>query len=257
MHTNVLPGGQLESTLLHSFHRGAAIRRWLLRADCPPLLKYCFRIIDKAYNYRKKGQATDEDKELSDDLPWEDIAHGTYDDPPQFEALKWVQSAPPPPELVSACGNSKIRCFSRVRAVRGYYTIPTATAIGNSYVCFKDGDTWATGQIQHIFDFKDGDMHYAINRSKSLQLSQSRDPFAAFWFHGFQAKMVSSSFSKKLEIVSQKELLGHVARWELIKGRTVVLSLARVRDFHKNSVFSTEQPLGLNIQKGFHQVLIV
>lgn len=188
------------------------------------------KIIDKAYNYKKRGLPTDdnEDQSNGDDLTWESISQAGHDDTLEFEALKWVQSAPPPSELVSASGKSEIRCFSRVRAPRGYYTIPGAEAIGNTYVCFKDGDTWASGQIQYIFDFKDGDIHFAIRRSKSLQLSKSRDPFMSFWTHGFEAKLVSSSFSRKLEIFSQKEVLGHVAWWELVKGRAVVLSLARV-----------------------------
>lgn len=221
----------MESTLLHSFHCGAAIRQWLLRPDCPPLLKYCLKIIDKAYNYKKRGLPTDDDNEEQpnpDDLSWENIAQGRHDDPLQFEALKWAQSGPPPSELVSACGKPEIRCFSRVRAPRGYYTIPGAEAIGNTFVCFKDGNTWSSGQIQYIFDFQDGNIHFAIRRSKPLQLSQARDPFMAFWAHGFQAKLVSSSFSNKLEIFSQKEVLGHVAWWKLVKGRAVVLSLSRV-----------------------------
>lgn len=97
-------------------------------------------------------------------------------------------------------------------------------------------------------------MHFAINRSQPLRLSQSRDPFAAFWSRGFKAKMVSSSFSKKLEIVCQKEVLGHVARWELIKGKTVVLSLEKVRDSINFLFFFTEQPLVLSIQKAFQQL---
>ncbi|KAJ3754957.1 hypothetical protein EV360DRAFT_9263, partial [Lentinula raphanica] len=41
--------GELESTLLHSFCKGASFRRLTLNEDCPPLLKHCFLLIEKAY----------------------------------------------------------------------------------------------------------------------------------------------------------------------------------------------------------------
>ncbi|KAJ3907013.1 hypothetical protein F5879DRAFT_768125, partial [Lentinula edodes] len=41
--------GEFESTLLHSFCKGSAFRRWLLRPNCPPLLKVLRRLLDKAF----------------------------------------------------------------------------------------------------------------------------------------------------------------------------------------------------------------
>lgn len=163
-----------------------------------------------------------------DDITPESVANLRSGTTPTFEAMKWLLSTPAPPELVALCKNSAIRCFSRIRAPRGYYTIPEKKAIGNSHVCFKDGVDWTSGQIQHIFDYGDGKIFMAIHRSQALRLNGAVDPFKSFWEHGFQARLVSSSFSRKLEIFRQKEVLGHVARWELVEGKTVVLSLARV-----------------------------
>ncbi|KAJ4473379.1 hypothetical protein C8J55DRAFT_433894, partial [Lentinula edodes] len=39
--------GQFESTLLHSFCKGSAFRRWLLRPNCPPLLKVLRQLLVK------------------------------------------------------------------------------------------------------------------------------------------------------------------------------------------------------------------
>ncbi|KAJ4467609.1 hypothetical protein C8R41DRAFT_707759, partial [Lentinula lateritia] len=38
---------EFESTLLHSFCKGSAFRRWLLRPNCPPLLRVLRQLLDK------------------------------------------------------------------------------------------------------------------------------------------------------------------------------------------------------------------
>ncbi|KAJ3779026.1 hypothetical protein FB446DRAFT_630821, partial [Lentinula raphanica] len=46
--TNHKPGEQ-QSTIHHSFCKSSVYRQWLLRPDCPPLLQYCLKLLDKAY----------------------------------------------------------------------------------------------------------------------------------------------------------------------------------------------------------------
>jgi len=41
--------GQLESTMLFSFIRAGKLRCWLSRPDCPPVIKECKALFDKAY----------------------------------------------------------------------------------------------------------------------------------------------------------------------------------------------------------------
>ena len=36
--------------MLHSFIKAGKLRRWLSRADCPPVIKECKRLFDKAYS---------------------------------------------------------------------------------------------------------------------------------------------------------------------------------------------------------------
>ncbi|KAK7433588.1 hypothetical protein VKT23_020692 [Stygiomarasmius scandens] len=223
------PYGQLEKTLLY----GASFRQWLLRPDCPPLLTYCLKLLDKTYSYVKRGYSTADRDNLLDNTDGEGqediyaLAKG-HELP---DTSRWLLSTPPSPELLAACGChdlEKIRCFSRITAPRGFYTIPSAKAVGNSYICFKDGNSWSAGQIQHIFDIGDGNIQMAIKHCVLLNLVARTDPFSAFLSHGFEAKMVSSAFRNKLDIVKQNGILGHAARWELGDGKAVVLNLSMV-----------------------------
>ncbi|KAF5359925.1 hypothetical protein D9758_013986 [Tetrapyrgos nigripes] len=241
--------GQFEKTILHAFNNGASVRQWLLRPDCPPLLKYCLDLLDKAYHYRNKGHPTDTENEqqatrdeISLDSTGDDFNEvdtgvdvSNIVEGQSFEALKWLIPGGPSQELVSACGTRNIRCFTRARAPRGFYTVPNEKAMGNSFVAFRDGDLWSPGQIQHIFDYFDGKMCMAIRRNLLLESNAKGkhrqpslpDPFTSFWSHGFEARMVSSDFNPKLEIVKIEQTLGHVARWNLGRGKVVVLSLSR------------------------------
>ncbi|KAK7442259.1 hypothetical protein VKT23_016230 [Stygiomarasmius scandens] len=224
--------GQLEKTLLYGFNSGASFRQWLLRPDCPPLLIYCLKLLDKTYSYVKRGYSTaDRDDSLDDADEGEnqeeiDAFMKGHQLP---DTSRWLLSTPPSPEVMAACSCrdlEKIHCFSRITAPRGFYTIPSAKAIGNSYVCFKDGNSWSAGQIQHIFDMGDGNIRMAIKRCVLLNPGARNDPFSAFLSHGFEAKMVSSAFKKRLDIVKEDEILGHTARWELADGKAVVLNLS-------------------------------
>ncbi|THV01610.1 hypothetical protein K435DRAFT_654934 [Dendrothele bispora CBS 962.96] len=213
--------GQLERTLLYGFNSGASFQQWLLRPDCPPLLKYCLNLLDKTYSYVNRGYTTgdrDDSLDQADEEQDNENISNLLKGHELPDISKWVLSTPPSSELLSMCGChdlEKIRCFSRITAPRGFYTIPSSKAIGNSYLCFKDGDSWSAGQIQHIFDLGDGVIRMAIKRCVPLNLRARTDPFSTFFPRGFEAKMVSSAFKNKLEIIKQDEILGHIARWEL------------------------------------------
>ncbi|THU96423.1 hypothetical protein K435DRAFT_797315 [Dendrothele bispora CBS 962.96] len=230
--------GQFERTILHSFNSGASFRQWLLRPDCPPLLTYCLKILDQTYLYVRRGHSvagpddSQEEEEEEEVIPDDVRRRSTV--PKQPDYLKWLIGSPPSPQLISACSiqNSEdIRCFSRITAPRGFYTVPSARGIGSSYICFEDrgGDSWSAGQVQHIFDYGDGNIRVAVKRCRSLTRGTGKDPFSLFWSRGFEAKLVSSRFEKELEILSKDKIIGHIARWELSESKAVVLSLARVR----------------------------
>ncbi|KAF8572713.1 hypothetical protein K439DRAFT_1650095 [Ramaria rubella] len=70
---------ELETTMLQAFIRGAKLRRWLGRPDCPPALKECKKLFEKAYSqkgYQYAGTQDDADDTLlqSKTFP-EDLQH--------------------------------------------------------------------------------------------------------------------------------------------------------------------------------------
>lgn len=194
---------------MHSSSRGSAFRQWLCREDCPTLLKSVARLLDKASN-------NDADIEMVDDIEDEMVEN---------EMLEITA------DMIPGLAISGAHFLSRVQAPRGFYTIPSALGVGNSYVGFHpNGDRsseWVAGRIHHIFKDISGGTKLAIKRSIALTQGVS-DPFRAFWANGFQAKLVSTEFSNELEIVDIDWIRGHSARWELDANLAVILDLSKV-----------------------------
>jgi hypothetical protein len=71
--TNDQVGGELEATIAKSFMRGANLRRWLNRPDCPDVIKEFKRLFDLAYTHRRN--LTEESAPLAVDG---ERAHYTY-----------------------------------------------------------------------------------------------------------------------------------------------------------------------------------
>ncbi|KAJ7613951.1 hypothetical protein FB45DRAFT_758993 [Roridomyces roridus] len=55
IHTSNHVGGELEGTLTRSFLRGAALRRWLRRPDCPEIIKQFKLLFDRAFSPRSEA----------------------------------------------------------------------------------------------------------------------------------------------------------------------------------------------------------
>lgn len=208
---------------MHSYHKGAFFRQWLLRPDCPPFLRYCRLIFDHIYGYKSSSQAL-----ADNDLQVIDVVKGN-NSPSDLQAFK----IPPPAELLRRVGYADIVAFTRIEAQKGAYAIASPQAAGNSYICFKPiGDyhgMWRAGQIQHLFEHK-GIMKMAIKVCVELDLS-TQDPFKSFWEEGFQAKMVSTKFLDDLQIVDVSRVIAHVVRWEMTNDIAVVLNLSTVGSF--------------------------
>lgn len=217
--------GEREHTMLEYFWKSAFFRQWLMRPDCPPLLRYCLELLDKAYNFYRPDEepenSVNEDDENEDGTSLDDSA----------DAGATPLEGPPPPALTAVLGSDAIDCFTRIPGAKGHYTIPRAKGIGNSYVCFRPDHApadrrWVAGQVQHIFkDREGGPMKVAISRS--LQ-SGFADPFASFWDDGFEAKVVHSKFSRDVEIIDASNVIAHTARWSISTESVVVLNLSMV-----------------------------
>ncbi|KAJ3722844.1 hypothetical protein C8R42DRAFT_720008 [Lentinula raphanica] len=224
--------GEFELTLLQSFCSGGIFRQWLMRPDCPDLLKFCANLLDKAYGYDKRSQPAQDDDEDSDHFNVDQLLGRSGSYPSPLDKREKV-SIKLPIKLARMIGNSNPTCYSQVPAPKGFYGTQRSIAIGNSYVCYRPKDVqpsdWVSGQIQYIFDWE-GVTTMAITRSKPY-VGPFPDPFAQWVAAGFEARSVSSSFSEKYDIVAINSILGHAARWELSSDVAVVLSLTRVSTF--------------------------
>lgn len=200
-----------------------------MRPDCPPLLHYCLKLLDKAYNFdRRDNEAGNEEEDYEDEDTSKDPSTWSQSNP-EYTAIK----TPPPSALTEVLGFDDIDCFARIPGAKGHYAIPGAKAIGNTYVCFQpsygtfDG-RWVAGQIQHIFrDRKGGPMQVAIRCCEPSTVTVL-DPFASFWDDGFEAKLISSKLSTRLDIINASNIIAHTARWNVSKRWVVALNLSRV-----------------------------
>ncbi|KAJ3764534.1 hypothetical protein FB446DRAFT_796067 [Lentinula raphanica] len=206
--------GEKQSTIHHSYCKSSSYRQWLLRPDCPPLLRYCLNLLDNAYNYDSRA---DEDKGDNDEFDEDELFSDNNNLSFTFSQPS-SHSIPTPPEVIQVVGSANIECLARTPAERGDYTIPGAVAPGNSYICFKpNGGTsdgrWVAGQIQHIFRKREGGRpSFIVKRSiENVQLEQ----FSKFWDDGFEAKTVSDQLSDRLEIIPFSDVIAHSARWNI------------------------------------------
>ncbi|KAJ3744493.1 hypothetical protein DFH05DRAFT_1525542 [Lentinula detonsa] len=217
--TNHKPG-EFEHTLQHSFCGGAFFRQWMMRPNAPPILQYCQKLIDKAYNYDHRPVLHDDAAETTLELIESNFAHPI--------SKKTIASAP---ELTKLLGLDPFESFTRIPATKGDYTIPIEGALGNSYICFQPernyqpGQEWVAAQIQHIFRrHKNSPIQFAIHRSQSPRVTVT-DPFCDFWANGFEAKLFSSKFSHTLEIIDMKQVAAHSARWTITDDLVIAVNL--------------------------------
>ncbi|KIK50833.1 hypothetical protein GYMLUDRAFT_252631 [Collybiopsis luxurians FD-317 M1] len=192
-------------TLLHSYAKGVGFRRWLLRSDCPPLLKQCHNLLNKVYNFSPSD--------------------GTSVAEPHPKKI--------PSQLAKLLGSSDhrtIHLHSRIEAPTGAYAVKGTPGRGNSFVCFRlSGEReWKAGEILYIFEQGN---KVKIVLQQLVELDQpEQDPFCGWWGGGFEAKLVSASVSSDLKIIDQECIVGHAAYWNLVDGLAAVVNLSQVKD---------------------------
>ncbi|KAJ3833527.1 hypothetical protein F5878DRAFT_665571 [Lentinula raphanica] len=213
--------GKFESTLLHSFSLKAAFQRWLWRPDCPPLVKSCQKLLDKIFGSE------------SEEVPEEDNARL----PIPYSSDRFI----PGLGLMT-----HVQFLAQIKAPsgKGFFTIPNTPGEGNSYIYYfpedSQGSEWVAARIQYIFE-EDHSIKLVVRCNLPQQLCDP-DPFKAFWFDGFEAKLVSSELSETLEILELDRIIGHTARWNLNSDLAVLLALP---------------PVSINIYESANVVLIL
>ncbi|KAJ3753729.1 hypothetical protein EV360DRAFT_52975, partial [Lentinula raphanica] len=227
--------GQVGATILYKWGEGAGVRRWLRRPDCPQLLKFCRDLLERAYSYDKRSDLFQEIVSDETDGNVENIINQIQAPIALISPLRLSQKGLPAC-LVKRLGlDRNPTCYSQIPAPKGFYSIPSAIAPSNSYVCYRIDHQapWLAGQIQYMFDLK-GQLHLAIARNRPF--AGSVDPFAQYLEQEFEARTVSSLFHKHYDVVTIGSVIGHAARWEIVPGSVVVLCLSRVSDFEFHSL---------------------
>lgn len=179
-----------------------------MRSDCPPLLKACHDILNKAYHFSN----TDCDASHTNNLN-----HNKTKRIPHDLA-----------QLLEPDDHRHVTLLTRIEARSGIYSVQDAPGLGNSFICLRmPGELgWRTGRIQYILEQGDGNIQFAIRQSVNLDLP-GLDPFKDWWLGGFEAKLVSTSFLD-LTLVDQASIIGHAARWNLWDGMCVCVNMSQV-----------------------------
>ncbi|KAJ3885702.1 hypothetical protein GG344DRAFT_30407, partial [Lentinula edodes] len=183
--TNHKPG-EFEHTILHSFCKGASFRQWLMRPNAPPFLQYCQKLLDQAYNYDRRPEATPSGTVTP--VVTSGLVISNFRQPISKPAVATSR-------LLDLLGTNPYESLTRIPAPKGDYTIPIEDALGNSFICFRPeakyqpGQEWLAGQIQHIFRREcNGSIQFAVYRSQPACVA---DPFSDYWEDGFEAQIVS------------------------------------------------------------------
>jgi len=179
----------MEATLAKSFVKGANLRRWLNRKDCPELVRALKTLFNKSFKSAQQQLLGQDERQASEPLNSYDYAHYTYN------------------------GVN----YSRAQ-----------THLGNSLVKFYPSPSSAeavVGSIQRI-DVQQGHPIFYLQRQEPLP-PHKYDPFRRYpWFF---AKMYSSKMSSgPLDIVPASSISSHVARYNCSGDRAVMLTLSRV-----------------------------
>jgi hypothetical protein len=207
--------GELETTILHTFVKAGKLKRWLARVDCPPVIKECKILFDKAYAPKVPDYG----------IVVDDGGDGIFVEP-------MIADEPPhprtvPDELRPLAGKATAIMRARLRH-RGIIYANSSTHLGNSlvqfYPCGDRSKLPVPGCIKYIFEH-DGKMAFAVQR----QLDAHHNIVNPFQHYPhFPANLYSSSMCDKLEVVHVDWVMCHFARWQMSPECVVVLSLSRV-----------------------------
>lgn len=209
--------GEMESTLLHSYLKGARVRSWLRRPDCPVVFHQIKILFDRLYTRRSSAREEGRDEFSTR--------------PASEEEREGVQmSASTPENLKPLVGNAS-KVYLRGRMIHGGITYATEkTHLGNSVVEYRTPSTpqiSSFGMIQYIYS-KDGS-HFLFAIAQQLPLNISgEDPYAIY--PHFHAQSYSTEKNPQLCCIEPSTILGHAARWVNGSECAVILSLSRVSD---------------------------
>ena len=200
--------------MLHSYLKGAKLRAWLSRPECPPAIQECKVLLDRVYNTHTHSYALPSD--LNDIDSFDDVRV------PETWNATYV-----PEDLQELIHRRKVVLHAHVKTAGGVVYSRCSTHLRNSLILFYPNGNRASpavpGCIIYIYE-QEGSLHFAVRRQCVLP-PNTPDPFAAY--PHFPARMYLSTLEVKLEHVKISWVVSHYARWT-VSDAVVVLSLSRV-----------------------------
>lgn len=207
----MISSGEMEPTMLRSFIWAGRLRRWLTRTDCPPAIRECKHLLDRAYSSK------------SDDHEGPSNTGETFVE----ESRDWF-AAESNPQVVP---EDLFRLIKKRKTILRACVIyaKSSTHFGNSLVQFyPDGQRTLPpipGCIAHIF-VQEGRVSFAVRQYLPVH-DNTVDPFQHY--PHFLAKLYSSDLAPELEIVEIEWVMSHFAQWSISTKHVVIVSLSRVR----------------------------
>jgi hypothetical protein len=198
--------------MLRSFIKAARLRRWLARSDCPPAIKECKVLFDKAYapKHNEYSGIAQSDEVFMDG-----------------SGSNRQQSVSVPSDLQPLIDGSKVILHAWCH-LHGLVYAHSSTHLGNSLIHFYPGGNKSSppipGSIKYIFATQNT-VAFAVQRHLNMQPG-TIDPFAAY--PDFPAKLYASALADELEVVELDWVTCHFARWQISSEHVVVLSLSKV-----------------------------
>ena len=199
--------------MLQSYLKGAKLRSWLSRPDCPTAIRECKILLDQAYRF-------------PDGNP--DITHDGL-----VMKSELSKETKVPCELQDVVGRQTVVLRAHVKDKTGVVYSRASTHLRNSLILFYPrGDRLSKpvpGSIKYIYE-EDDSFIFTVRRQLpllSVGVETSSDPFSAY--PHFPARLYSVVLQEILEYVRFSWVVGHYARWAVSDDRVVVLNLSRVR----------------------------
>ncbi|KAI9464872.1 hypothetical protein HD554DRAFT_2026214, partial [Boletus coccyginus] len=150
--------GELETTMLHTYIKGAKLRAWLSRPQCLSAVQECKILLDRAYGTEGDAQNTTTDP-LEDDVRPPDTVTVTI-------AL---------PDLRELTNQRMMVLHAHLRHAGVVYS-QSSSHVGNSQILFYPQGNWSLqpvpGTIKYIYQ-ADGSLAFAVRRQRPLTSSET------------------------------------------------------------------------------------
>ena len=199
--------------MLHSYLKGAKLRAWVSRPDCPTTIRECKILLDRAYRSQETSEKTNADGIILPNLT----------DNPRAVLL--------PDDLQRLIGQRRGVLRANVKHSTGVFYSRSSTHLGNLLIFFYPRGNHSLppvpGSIKYIYQ-DGGSFLFVVQRQRPLS-RESKVAHAFSAYPHFPAKVYSSDLEDILESVNCSWVSSHYARWALSPDAVVVLSLCKVR----------------------------